>query len=392
MRFPRRRGTMRFKRGTEPAMLVGIRARWIFSYSFERSSAIVASSGSITGMSSRTGYTRRQDPHFRPDPSRSSSTRVLQTGQTRMSRAYFGIKIVVSARIETDSKARIGTVPKAVIRGQLTGPQNPKGSRNCIHHCSLLDQSEQPPRRNSSMLPIWGFPMKNSFAKSKLENFMPAPAISIRMSLSLRKMTLARYIFLFLLAVSWPLAAAFAQSQSSQQSQSPQQSQSQTQSQPPQKEEAAGDATKKAQKEKPKPKKVYTDEDLSGMRGGVSVVGDSAHSNAGPAGIKGTNGKAGANVVPMSGQDEAYWRGKAQPILAEIAAIDQEIAKTKEDIKKYGGDGFDVNSGLKDNIIYIDNRNARVQQLEKRKTDLEKQLDTLQEEGRKAGAAPSWFR
>lgn len=267
------------------------------------------------------------------------------------------------------------------------GPQSARGSGKAIRACSPLDHPPQATRRNSSMLPLWGSPMKNSLPKSKLENFILAPAISIRMSDSQRKMTLARNILLFLLALTWPLAAAFAQSQSSQQSQS------QTQSQPQQKEESAGDASKKTQKEKPKPKKVYTEEDLSGMRGGgVSVVGDATASNAGPAGKKSTNGKAGENVIPMSGQDEAYWRGKAQPILDQIAAIDQEIAKTKEDIKKYGADGFDATSGLKENIIYIDNRNARVQQLEKRKTNLEKQMDALQEEGRKAGAAPSWFR
>jgi len=33
-----------------------------------------------------------------------------------------------------------------------------------------------------------------------------------------------------------------------------------------------------------------------------------------------------------------------------------------------------------------------VQELEKRKADLEKKLDLLQEEGRKAGALPDWFR
>ena len=94
----------------------------------------------------------------------------------------------------------------------------------------------------------------------------------------------------------------------------------------------------------------------------------------------------------MSGQDEGYWRGKARGLLDQIAATDQQIGKTKEEIKKYGGDGFDATSGLKDNIIYIDNRNAKVQQLEKRKADLEKKLDQLQEEGRKAGAEPAWFR
>jgi hypothetical protein len=136
---------------------------------------------------------------------------------------------------------------------------------------------------------------------------------------------------------------------------------------------------------------VYTEEDLSGMRGnGVSVVGD--ESPAGAAGTKKAEERPKAGVTPMSGQDERYWRGKARAFLDQIAATDQEIAKTKEEIKKYGADGFDATSGLKNNIIYIDNRSSKVQQLEKRKADLEKKLDQLQEEGRKAGAEPSWFR
>jgi hypothetical protein len=193
------------------------------------------------------------------------------------------------------------------------------------------------------------------------------------------------------LVAACPTAFALGQSQS-QSSPSSQQSSSPTQAQPQQKEESAGEAAKKAQKDKPKPKKVYTEEDLSSMRGnGVSVVGDET-----PAGTaaepRRADGKAKTNVAPMSGQDEGYWRGKAHALLDEIAATDQQIARTKDEIKKYGSDGFDATSGLKNNVIYIDNRSSKLQQLEKRKADLEGKLDQLQEEGRKAGAEPSWFR
>jgi hypothetical protein len=189
-----------------------------------------------------------------------------------------------------------------------------------------------------------------------------------------------------------PAAFAFGQSQP-QSTQSSQQSSSPAQSQPQQKDETAADAAKRAQKEKPKPKKVYTEEDLSSMRGsGVSVVGDETPAGGGAAGTKKADEKAKPGVLPMSEQDEGYWRGKARPLLDGIASTEQEIAKTKEEIKKYGSDGFDATSGLKDNIIYIDNRSSKVQQLEKRKADLEKKLDELQEEGRKAGADASWFR
>lgn len=198
-------------------------------------------------------------------------------------------------------------------------------------------------------------------------------------------------LWVFLVSV-WPSAIAFGQSPSSQPPSS------QAQSQPAQKADSAADAAEKPQKEKPKPKKIYTEDDLSGIKGnGVSVVGgnnsSSANSNAtNQASSKSTGGKPGAGVVPMSGQDEDYWRGKARELLDEMAALDQEMAKTKEEIKKYGTDGFDATSGLQKNIIYIDNRNAKLQQMEKRKADLGKKLDQLQEEGRKAGAAPAWFR
>ncbi len=194
------------------------------------------------------------------------------------------------------------------------------------------------------------------------------------------------------LVAAWPFGLIFGQSQHSQQPQSSQQSQEQSQtqapSQPQQKQDTTGDAGKRAQKDKPKPKKVYTEDDLSGMRGnGVSVVGDDK-----PAGAKTATGKAGTNATPGSGQDEQYWRRHARQILSQIEATDQKIAKVKEEIKKYGTAGFDAQSGMKDGIVYIQDRNGHLQELEKHRADLEKKLDQLQEEGRKAGAEPAWFR
>lgn len=196
-------------------------------------------------------------------------------------------------------------------------------------------------------------------------------------------------IILLAIAISSPVS--YCQSQPSSQ---PSQSQP-SQSQPQPKDDSNTDAAKKPDKDKPKPKKVYTEADLSNLRGGVSVVGDSnstaPNSNgAQQGGSKSGNGTGGTKIVPMSGQDEKYWRGRAKEILDQIAAIDQEIAKTNDDIKKYGADGFDAASKL--GVIYIDNRASKVQQLEKRKSDLEKKLDQLQEDARKAGAASEWVR
>jgi DNA repair exonuclease SbcCD ATPase subunit len=182
-----------------------------------------------------------------------------------------------------------------------------------------------------------------------------------------------------------------------------QSSSQQSQPQPEKKADAAAGGVQTSEKEKPKRKKVYTEDDLFSMGGGgISVVGD-ATTTASKAGAavtgtgskedaKGAAGKTGSNIVPMSGEDEAYWRGKAKQLLDAIASTDQEIEKTKADIKKYGAEGFDATSGFKDNVIYIDNRNSRLEELQKRKADLEQKLDQLQEDGRKAGAPPDWFR
>jgi len=194
-------------------------------------------------------------------------------------------------------------------------------------------------------------------------------------------------------ALIWPAAIAQAQSAASPASQSSQQTSSQTQSQPPQKEEATSDAAKKTEKEKAKPKKVYTEEDLAGLRGnGVSVVGNDKPPATDGAGTSKTNGKAKSGVLPMSGQDEEYWRGKARGLLDRIAVTEQRIEAKKDEIKKLGNGGFDITTGMKDNIAYIQDRNAQLQELEKHKADLQKQLDELQDEGRKVGAPSSWFR
>jgi hypothetical protein len=172
------------------------------------------------------------------------------------------------------------------------------------------------------------------------------------------------------------------------------QSQSQAPSQPQQKEESLGDAARKAKakKGKPEPGKVYTDDDLSGLRGTVSVVGQD--SPGGTASLDAGNSypEPGPGGAAKSGNDEKYWRGRARRLLDQMAALDGEISKVKDEIKKYGNGGFDAATGLQKNVIYVEDRNGQVKNLEKQKEELQKQLDSLQEEGRKAGASPSWFR
>jgi len=202
----------------------------------------------------------------------------------------------------------------------------------------------------------------------------------------------SRILLCTFVSLAWPTVSLLAQSQSSQQSPPPQQSQAssqpQTQSQEPQdqKPDSVAEAARKAKARKAATSqgKVLTEDDLAGKKGGVSVVG-SGKSNSRRTRTTDADGDYGQN-------SEEYWRSRSQPILDAIAETDAQIEQLKEDIKKYGNGGFDVQTGRQDNIAYLHDRNGQIQQLEKHKADLKKQLEDLEEEGRKAGAQPAWFR
>jgi len=192
-----------------------------------------------------------------------------------------------------------------------------------------------------------------------------------------------------------PFGSSFARSQDSSSQQSQPAGQTSSQSQPQstsqtstqEKDDSLAEAARKAKAKKAAARgRVFTEEDLSGMnRSGVSVVGTEPK--------KVTPRTPAKQADTDSAEDgEKYWRGQAQPILNEIAEIDQQITQLKEEIKKYGAGGFDITSNYKNNIAYIEDRNAQIQALQKRKATLLKQLDDLEEEGRKAGAQPAWFR
>jgi len=154
----------------------------------------------------------------------------------------------------------------------------------------------------------------------------------------------------------------------------------------------------KAKRAKSAASKVVTDDDVSKLSGdGVSVVGDGSSGESSSGGENGyavQGSSAGGDAGGAQGGDngEKYWRGRARDIMNQIAATDQQISKLKDEIAKTGPTGVDPTTGLTQNVIIIHDRNAQLKQLEDRKASLEKQLDDLADEGRKAGADSSWFR
>lgn len=145
--------------------------------------------------------------------------------------------------------------------------------------------------------------------------------------------------------------------------------------------------------------KVYTEDKLSQLSGhGVSVVGDgnaggSGSSSGEESSYSGAGADSGASAAAGAGSNgEEYWRGRARAIRDQMAQCDQEISKLQDEIAKYGAVSVDPQSGAMQSIIYVNDRNAKIKQIQDRRDGLQGQLDALEDEGRKAGADAGWFR
>ncbi|HEY0704240.1 MAG TPA: hypothetical protein VGD60_15825 [Candidatus Acidoferrales bacterium] len=235
-----------------------------------------------------------------------------------------------------------------------------------------------------------------------------------------RKFTRVGAISIFSVAILWCMPAAFGQSaagaqaptqpaapsaaaktadaggagtQSAEQkpANAPADYQMQDQSAPPADSLAEAARRAKAQKPKSAAPKVYTDDSVTHLSGhGVSVVGDS---NSGGSGDGQDFVSDQAAAAPQAGaSQEQYWRGRARTIHDQMAQIDRQIDGLRAEIAKQGAVSVDPQSGFSAGVIYITDRNAQIKELEGRKDGLQRQMDTLEDEGRKAGADSGWFR
>jgi len=157
--------------------------------------------------------------------------------------------------------------------------------------------------------------------------------------------------------------------------------------------ESLGEAARRARAQKggPAKPKVYTDDSVTSLSGhGVSVVG--AGNGGGGGTSYGGNSYAGVPASAAGNNQEAYWRGRANEIRRQMAACDQRISEIQDEIAKHGAVSVDPQSGAQAGVIFVEDRNAQIKQVESQKEGFERQLDELAEEGRKAGADSGWFR
>jgi len=159
--------------------------------------------------------------------------------------------------------------------------------------------------------------------------------------------------------------------------------------------ESLGDAARRARAQKTqaaKPK-VYNDDSVTKLSGhGVSVVGDGNGGGGGTSSSGNSYSSGGGDVQGAAGSQESYWRGRANEIRKQMAACDQKISEIQDEIAKHGAVSVDPMSGAQAGVIFVEDRNAQIKQVEHQKDELQGQLDALAEEGRKAGADSGWFR
>jgi hypothetical protein len=157
--------------------------------------------------------------------------------------------------------------------------------------------------------------------------------------------------------------------------------------------ESLGEAARRAraQRAKTATAKVYSDDSVSTLSGhGVSVVG--AGNSGGSGASYGGSSYAAAPPSAAGNNQEAYWRGRANAIRSQMAACDQRISEIQDEIAKHGAVSVDPMSGAQAGVIFVEDRNAQIKQVEHQKDGLQSQLEELAEEGRKAGADSGWFR
>jgi hypothetical protein len=171
--------------------------------------------------------------------------------------------------------------------------------------------------------------------------------------------------------------------------------------------ESLGDAARRARaqkKEPTKPAKVFTNEDMGGLRGTISVIGNgpTAAATAGDKdgqksdGKKAENGNAKSDAKDAKKEapkDEGYWRARFAAARKMLAQDTKELDILQREYNlKLEQYSQDPNWAMHEQNTRAD-VNKTQSDIEAKKQDVEKDkqaLSDLEDELRKAGGEPGW--
>lgn len=154
-----------------------------------------------------------------------------------------------------------------------------------------------------------------------------------------------------------------------------------------------GDAARKARaqkKDSAKPAKVFTNDDMGGLKGTISVVGN----GAGPqSGSNGNTEKADDRKPSDAGKEEAAWRAKFAAARKTLAADSKELDILQREFNLKQQQYYtDPTAALKEQNSREDlNKTQGAIEAKKQAVEKDKQaLSDLEDELRKAGGNASW--
>jgi chromosome segregation ATPase len=150
---------------------------------------------------------------------------------------------------------------------------------------------------------------------------------------------------------------------------------------------AVGDQDKdKQDKTKKKAKKVWTNDEISTVSGGISVVGDSSASA--PASGNSAQARAGED---SSEKDKlaAHYRDQLQELRAQLDAADKKISDTRN----FKADNTSSSGGINISKAYsMTPMEDQIKQLEEKKKQIQARIDDLENEARKNGISAGQLR
>ncbi|HTQ97106.1 MAG TPA: hypothetical protein VMH89_09875 [Candidatus Acidoferrum sp.] len=130
--------------------------------------------------------------------------------------------------------------------------------------------------------------------------------------------------------------------------------------------------------EKKKPKKVWTDDDISSVKGGVSVVGDA----------KASSEKQSDNSTATPAGDEVRqkqiqnYRDQIQQYQSQMDAIDKRISQLRNFKAENTAPSGGINPNQGYNMVPVEDQ---VKQLEEKKKQLQSKIDDTEAEAHKSG-------
>ncbi|MGB2622156.1 MAG: hypothetical protein WA857_07480 [Candidatus Acidiferrum sp.] len=137
---------------------------------------------------------------------------------------------------------------------------------------------------------------------------------------------------------------------------------------------------------KKKQKKVWTDDDMSKVQGGISVVGD-ANSSNGSSEARQEEGAISGDAAQES--QIGNYREQLRQLQAQLDVTDKKI----DDLRNFKAEDTSASGGINPNHGYTMTPVAdQIKQLEDKRKQIQDQIDAVTDEARKKGIEPGQLR